>query len=484
MITTAPDRSTGRVLAFATATATALTLALVGAAPASAAEANTWGTFTFAGSTRAYTGTMALAGGFPDTTFTSTSRQATTVSGASTWQAPSTPPGTVYGSSRGETYLNQRPSADNATSPAVTTYTFATPTPASGWSFVLGDIDADQATITATDATGAAVPLSGLGFQSTYNYCHRAQGPSCDSANLNDVPFWNPATGVLIGNATATDTEGASAWFSPNVPLKTLTISYQQRSGFPVYLTWFATKTFAASGTVTVNGAAYGDAPLTIRDAAGTIVATTTSGGDGSWSVPGLVSTSGYTVSVETPPGAAAAQPITFDTLDADTPGLDFAFAIPTVEATGTIVSDDGEPLANTPIEITREGDDEPTATTTTDDTGSFTADLLPGQPYVIVIDGDASNTRDFTSPTQSGAIEDPLAPPIEPTPPATAQPSPTPTATAAPVVVGAGADPGVAAPELAETGSNAAHPLGIGALLLLGGAALVVHNRRRSRRG
>jgi hypothetical protein len=458
---------------FALAVGVAVALVASTGGVASAAETGTWAAFSVAGSARAYTGTLSLPGGFPSTTFTSTSRQATVVSGASTWQAASTPVGAVYGSSRNQQYLNQRPAADNATSPAVTTYSFATPTPASGWSFVLGDIDADQATISATAADGSTVPISDLGFQGVYNYCHRAGGPSCDSANLNDLPTWNPATGVLLGNPTASDTEGASGWFNPSVPLKTLTITYQWRSGFPVYQTWFATKTFAASGAVTVNGKPYGAAKLSITDASGAVVATTETGGDGTWSVPGLVSTSGYTVSVDTPPGADAAAPLTFDTLDADTPGLDFAFTIAPVTIDATVTTATGEPAANQPVVVTRTGDDAPTATTTTDATGAFTADLLPQQEYKAVVGGE---TITFTSPTTSGSLALAPAPVVTPTP--TPTPTPVPTSTATPVVAAA-----PSAPELAMTGSNPALPLGIGILVALAGAVLVARSRRATRR-
>lgn len=126
-------------------------LALGGATSASAAPVGHWGDFTVSGTSKAYTGTMTMPG-FPATTFTSNSRQTTVISGASTWQGPSTGPGAVYGSSRGNTYINQRPNADSPTAAAASTtrYSFATPTPAGSWSFVLGDIDADQATIAAT----------------------------------------------------------------------------------------------------------------------------------------------------------------------------------------------------------------------------------------------------------------------------------------------------------------------------------------------
>lgn len=472
----AARRSLGAAVGLITAS---LALALVGpTSPASAAEANAWGAFTVAGSARAYTGTMHLPGGFPETTYASTSRQVQVVSGASTWQAASTPVGAVYGSSRGETYLNQQPSANNASSPAVTTYTFATPTPASGWSFVLGDIDADQATVSATAPDGSVVPVSALGFQGAYNYCQRAGGPSCTGVGLTDVPTWDPATGVLVGNPGATDTSGASGWFSPSVPLATLTVTYQQRSGGPVYQTWFATKTFAPSGTVTVNGTPQADVQLTVRDASGQIVGTPTTAEDGTWTLPGLVSTSGYTVSAETPSGAGALAPITFDTLDADTPGLDFAFTVPTVAVTGTIETESGDPAANETIVFTPVADDLPATTVTTDETGGFAADLFPSEPYTAVIGDAIDQPISFTTPATSGALVAPLAQPVPPvTPPVT--PTPTPTATPSPVTTVAGSSD----PELAMTGSSPAVPLGLGILLALAGTAALVARTRMAAR-
>jgi hypothetical protein len=448
---------------------------------AQAASAGAYGTFTLAGASKAYTGTMTLPGGFPATTFTSTSRQATVVSGASTWQAASTPVGAVYGSSRGLPYLNQRPNADNPTAPAVTTYTFATPTPASDWSFVLGDIDADQATVSATDANGAVVPISGLGFQGVYNYCHRLGGPSCDSANVDDVPSWNTTTGTLVGNTGASDTEGASGWFSPSVPLKTLTISYQQRSGLPVYQTWFATTT-SASGAVTVNGRPFGGSTVTIQNAAGATIATTTAAGDGSWSVPGLAPAAGYQVTVETPTGATAVAPRAFDTSGANATGLDVDFTITPVTVTSTITGGDGQPAADEPIVITRDGDDAPTVTTTTDADGGFTAVLLPQQEYTLVVAGATDQPITFTAPAVSG----PLDPLVQPAPPVTTPPAPpvppvtsAPTPSAPPANSSAAADAGT---ELAFTGSQPVWPEVLGAgLLVAAGLALTLVARRRA---
>ncbi|WP_119869184.1 carboxypeptidase regulatory-like domain-containing protein [Frondihabitans sp. 762G35] len=453
--------------------------ALSGASAASAAGAGAWGAVTLSGSSRAYAGTVTLPGGFPSTTFTSTASSATKPSGATVWQAAATPPGAVYGTSSGRSYLNFGAQGLTAGGISTTTYRFATPTPASGWSFVLGDIDADQATVTATDVNGQPVAPAALGFQGAYNYCHLPQGPSCDAANVSDVPSWDAGTGILRGNATAADTEGAAGWFSPTTALESLTITFQQRSGSPVYQTWFATKTFAASGAVTVNEAPYGDAALTIRDASGTVVAETVSAADGSWSVPGLVSTSGYRVSVDTPAGANALPTLTFDTLDADSPGLDFAFTAATIAVTATVTTADGEPVVAEPVVITRDGDDRPTATTTTDAQGTFAADLLPQQTYTAEIGADGL-TVTFTTGTTSGPLDVPLVlPAVTPAPAPAPAPSPSqaPAPAPAPVVTPA------AAPELASTGSEPVGTIGTGLLLLVGGAALLVGTGRRVRR-
>ncbi|WP_209560206.1 collagen binding domain-containing protein [Frigoribacterium sp. PvP032] len=393
-----PRRASLRGLAAATTTGVvALALALGGATGASAAQGSSWGEFQVSGSARAYTGTMTLAGGFPATTFTSTSRQATVPSGSSTWQAASTPPGAQYGTSRGLPYLNQRPSQDSPTAAgaAVTTYAFASATPSSGWSFVLGDIDADQATITATGVGGAPVSAAQLGFQGTYNYCAGTGTPSCDSAGTGDQPRWDAATRTLVGNAAAADTEGAAGWFSPSVPLETLTITYQQRSGFPVYQTWFATKTFSASGTATVGtgGAAtpYAGARVTVTNAAGDVVGTTETGPDGSYSFGALVAAPGYSVSIAEPDGSAPATPLPFSLATGDLGGLDFAFptvVAPPVTASLTgVVTVDGQPAPGRVLQLLADGDTDPLGTTTTGADGRFAVPGLDPEGLYSVVD-------------------------------------------------------------------------------------------------
>ncbi|KTR08894.1 carboxypeptidase regulatory-like domain-containing protein [Curtobacterium citreum] len=374
-------------------------LAVTGATSASAATTGHWGAFEVDGSGRAYTGSVSLPG-FPETTFTSTSRQAAVVSGATTGQGPYTPPGAVYGNSRGNTYLNQRPSADqpNAASAAVTTYTFAGGTPgAGGWSFVLGDIDADQATISATLADGSPASVAQLGYQGSYNSCSTVSpgGWSCPpdpggTTPGQDRPTWDATTGVLVGNAAANDTAGASAWFTPTASLATLTITYQQRSGFPVYQTWFANKTSSLSGTATLDGEALPDTLVTVTAPNGTEYTTTTDG-QGRYTFDALTQADGYRVSVATPDNAtltAAPAPVS---LRADVTDADFAFATPpgTVVVDGTVVDTDGTPVADVTVVVTDPATGATLAEVVTDAEGRYTVPGLPaGTPVVATADG------------------------------------------------------------------------------------------------
>jgi hypothetical protein len=395
--------------------------ALAGASSASAATIGRWGAFTVSGGTRAYSGSMSLDG-FPATTFTSTSRQAQVISGASVWQGPGTPPGAVYGTSRGSTYLNQRPSADNQApgSAARSVYSFDTPTPVGGWSFVLGDIDADQATISATDVNGDTVPVAALGYASSYNSCSSvaAGGWSCgaptpeDPTPGSDRPIWNAQTGVLTGNAAASDTAGASAWFTPTVALKTLTITYQQRSGFPVYRTWFADTTAALTGSVTLDGTVLPGTPVTATDASGTVYRTTT-GADGDYAFPALVRTSAaYTVTVDGPPGASGPTTETASLASGDG-SASFAFTRPSPTATSiigtvtTAVEGTTVPAADVPVTVSTPTGG--TIATTTNDAGVYAVSDVPvNETATIAVPGTSVTvpTGDGTAPVSVPAID------------------------------------------------------------------------------
>lgn len=373
-------------------------LALVGATAASAVPAGHWGTFTVAGQSRGYTGTVSLPG-FPETTFESNSRQSTVVSGASTWQGPSTGPGAVYGSSRGNTYLNQRPLADAPGQPSVTTYTFAEPTPgASSWSFVLGDVDADRATISAVTQAGAAATAADLGFSGAYNSCSVSSpgGWSCsadpDGTTGRDVPTWDPDTLTLTGNAGAVDTAGATAWFTPTVPLTSLTITYERRSGFPVYQTWFANSTAALTGTATLDGAPVPGATVTVTAPRGTVYTTTTAA-DGTYAFPQLPQIPGYTVTVTQPAGAEIAPDLATQTvsLDGTDGSADFPFTAPadTASIIGQVTDTAGNPAADVPVVITDPNDPANPIETVTNDDGYYLGSGLPPEtPVTVAVDG------------------------------------------------------------------------------------------------
>ena len=176
----------------------------VSAGSAAAAPGPVYGVFDLAG------GTMELAPGFPVATVVTNSSGPSVPSGASAYLNVNTPVGAVYGSSVNQGYLNLR--AATGSSLSTTTYTFAAGTPAGGWSFVLGDVDADTVTITATSPEGAAVAIADLGYEGVFNYCRTPVPSSCTGATPGtDVPSWNPATGVLTGNGP--DTTGASGCF-------------------------------------------------------------------------------------------------------------------------------------------------------------------------------------------------------------------------------------------------------------------------------
>lgn len=412
-----------------TALALGAGLAIGGATSASAEPVGNWGTFTLSGSSRAYTGTMSLAG-FPETTFTSDSRQSTVVRGASTWQSASTPSGTVYGTSRGQTYMNQRPNTDSPTSGAsTTTYTFAEPTPgAQSWSFVLGDVDADRVTISATVSGGGAATADQLGYVSSYNSCSAAVagGPSCtadpDGTTGQDLPSWDAATRTLTGNTGAVDTAGATTWFTPTVSLTSLTITYQQRSGFPVYQTWFANRTAAITGTATLDGAPIPGAIVRVTAPRGTVYTTTTNT-DGTYAFPQLPVIANYRVEITPPDGAEGPdQPRRVSLAQAGSPGgvdqqADFTFTSPedTVSVIGVVVDDDGRPVSNLEVVITDPVSGDVLVDTTTNSDGVYTGSDLPAdtdldvvvadEPPVTITTGD-----DDAAPVVPDAIDAPAA--------------------------------------------------------------------------
>ncbi|MFJ3395249.1 MSCRAMM family protein [Leifsonia aquatica] len=376
-----------------------LGVAAIAAAPfvlagsASAATTSLWADWaSLAGGSNDYRSTVTVAANPPliaDVTSDSRSGSVGVISGTSTWLSTATPIGSKYGSSRGKPYLNLRPRADNGASPSTTTYTFRTPTPTSGWTFVLGDIDADKVEIRAVGPDGVPLTAAQLGYRSGFNYCvpevcTPTQAPA-------DVPSWDPVTATLSADRTTNpgslDTAGAAAWFEPNAPISSLAFVYTRVTGFPVYQTWFASLARDISGTVTdANTGPLDGVPVTLTDSNGTVVGTATTSGGGHYSFPGFLATGGYTVSITPPPEKIA---VTESTAPADLTTTDAVVnftvrdIIPVV-VSGTVRDTHGRPIAG--ANVTVDG-----VQVITNPDGSYLFDAVPDGTYqaqLVVPDG------------------------------------------------------------------------------------------------
>lgn len=390
------------------------------ASPASAATTTQWAVWQpLTGTSGAFATSVQIT---PDPTMTaivtSTSRagQVGVISGASTWLSEGTPVGAKYGSSRDQPYLNLRPQADTPTGSSITTYSFQDPTPTAGWTFVLGDIDADSVRIQATGPGGQALTAEQLGFRGGFNYC--APGvvgkPSCTGA-ADDVPTWDPAALTLTGNAAAVDTSGAAAWFEPSAPITTLSFVFTRRAGLPVYQTWFASLARDIGGTVTDDAAVpQSGVELTLTDANGRVVASTSTDPDGTYSFPGILGSPGYTVRVTAPDGQIPEGPATraVDLSETDAVGVDFVVReIVPVAVSGRVVDGDGNGVAGVTVVI--DGTD---LTAITDSGGRYLFDRVePGDREVRVVTpggfSTADETRSISVPEDS---EVPIAIPSE----------------------------------------------------------------------
>ena len=159
-------------------------------------------------------------------------------SGASVWLTEGTAFGAVYGSSRNHPYLSVGlPGGKNEGS---LTLTFAGANTPGTWGFALGDIDAEDVTITAKSASGFELDVS-TWFKDTFNYCNTSPKPtSCPAGTSTGEPTWNAETATLKGYADGHDTSGDAAWFQPSKEVKTLTLTQKKISGFPSYQLWIA----------------------------------------------------------------------------------------------------------------------------------------------------------------------------------------------------------------------------------------------------
>ncbi|GAA1676854.1 hypothetical protein GCM10009830_24510 [Glycomyces endophyticus] len=181
------------------------------------------------------------AAGFPGAELSTNGSPVTTPSGTSVWMGEGTPFGAAYGSSRGQGYIGIGTTSGNL--PSTTVLTFDTPTPASKWAFALGDIDVDMVEISGTDADGNALTGSDLGFQSAFNLCQNSPRPGGCKSAATDQPAWDEAARTLTGTNSG-DTVGATGWFEPAVAVASLTFTFADFSGIPMFQLWVAAEAY------------------------------------------------------------------------------------------------------------------------------------------------------------------------------------------------------------------------------------------------
>lgn len=372
-----------RVLTAGLALLASLMSVVPGATAATTTDFTVWGAVT--GTTNNFATSMQLpAVGFPEATVRSDSRSDIALpSGATNWFGENTPPGLEYGSSRDRAYLNLRPRADNATSPSTTTYTFDRATP-QGWAFVLGDIDADQVAVAATRADGTPATTAELGFRGAFNLCATTPRPSgvcVSNGRPKDVPTWNAATATLRGNDAAIDSDGATGWFEPTTPLRTLTLTFTRRGGFPVFQTWFAVTRQDLTGNVSVTSGTCDltAASISLLDAEGAVVAQQPVGPTGGYAFTGVAASDGYRVALSGVPDSCISTGPSSRAVDLTAGDVTADFTVREVipvPISGRI-TDGSDPLGGVTVTLTPVGGG-PVKTTLTDVDGRYVFDDNP----------------------------------------------------------------------------------------------------------
>ncbi|WP_112138292.1 hypothetical protein [Glycomyces dulcitolivorans] len=186
-------------------------------------------------------GMSSPAAGFPGADLTTNGSPVMIRSGQSIWMGEDTPFGAAFGSSRNQGYMGIGTTSNN--SPSTTTLTFDAATPPADWGFALGDIDVDMVQISGTDSSGNALTAADLGYQSSFNLCQNSPRPAgCNSA-ATDQPTWNAATMSLTGQNTG-DTVGATGWFQPTASIASLTFTFTDFTGMPMFQFWVAAEAY------------------------------------------------------------------------------------------------------------------------------------------------------------------------------------------------------------------------------------------------
>lgn len=245
----------------------------------SSANAATTGAAYVGWSVSGTTGTVTMPTGYPKATWATTpsSQSISVYGGAGTVPNGSTPWGAVFGSASNKQYgaLQLPMSGVVGGSTASVTFTFATPMPAGSFGINLGDVDAENVTVTAAGPNGALTGVE-LGSQGAYNY-----------AGQSDVPTVSTAANSIVVTGNANDTNGAAAWLKPTVAVSTLTFtSTNNVAGSPAFQMWFAAFTNTVSGSVTQPAESKPISTIEVTPPGSSTVLGETTPENGSFSIP------------------------------------------------------------------------------------------------------------------------------------------------------------------------------------------------------
>lgn len=137
-----------------------------------------------------------------------------------------TPFGEEYGTSSGEQYLSSAV-APGQPQGTVTLNFASAPNPLT-WSFAVGDVDAENITLSALDLDGNEIDVRDWKYV-PFNY----------ASGETDEPVWDAETQTIVGNTL--DTSGASMWVRPtSEDIASITLTQIRTSGFPQYQLWVA----------------------------------------------------------------------------------------------------------------------------------------------------------------------------------------------------------------------------------------------------
>jgi uncharacterized repeat protein (TIGR01451 family) len=122
------------------------------------------------------------------------------------------------------------------------TITFVTPTPSNSWGFMMADVDVEQVKIEAFDNGGTQYSNAEVSSWYVTNFDR-------DSSDGNNLPVWigpgqpyvmgagtNGTSGALTAPRSSNlgggdESNGASIWFAPDVPIKRLRLTYENVAG-------------------------------------------------------------------------------------------------------------------------------------------------------------------------------------------------------------------------------------------------------------